>query len=233
MGVVEDWGLTPAELNDILSHRPSVRGMLMGFVGEYRLSQMHFADARIHRWTRYDDHDRNRQGDFWFTYQGVQFPGVVTNTMYALTVWQPWASFIMAGGKPFEFRHWDYRTRNSMIQDQRIVIHAGARPVKPEEVVDILRRLKRGDSSLDPDIVTPIIDRLFAAHKCRGVLPLSCGLGTAVLGKPRRVDALFQSPDSDRIDHHMWAWPLTDIEHFEPPEPRRGAQGFWVWKRGP
>jgi hypothetical protein len=73
MGVVEDWGLTPDELNEILSHRPSVRGMLMGFVAEYRLTQIHFADARIHRWTRYDDHDRNRKGDFWFTYHGTQF----------------------------------------------------------------------------------------------------------------------------------------------------------------
>lgn len=49
-----------------------MRGMLMGFVAEYRLSQMWFSDARIHHWTRYDDHDRTRRGDFWFTYQGVQ-----------------------------------------------------------------------------------------------------------------------------------------------------------------
>jgi len=71
MGVAEDWGLTLKELNDILSYRPSMRGMLMGFVAEYRLSEKWFSDARIHRWTRYDDHDRTRRGDFWFTYQGV------------------------------------------------------------------------------------------------------------------------------------------------------------------
>lgn len=71
MGVVEAWGLTVEELDDILLHRPSLRGMLMGFVAEYRLSKRWFADARIHHWTRYDDHDRTRRGDFWFTYQGV------------------------------------------------------------------------------------------------------------------------------------------------------------------
>jgi hypothetical protein len=46
VGVVEDWGLTPEALNEILSHRPSIRGMLMGFVAEYRLSHMWFSDAR-------------------------------------------------------------------------------------------------------------------------------------------------------------------------------------------
>lgn len=35
--------------------------------------------------------------------------------------------------------------------------------------------------------------------------------------------------DSDRIDHQKFAWPLTDIEKFEPPIPARGAQGFWHW----
>lgn len=31
--------------------------------------------------------------------------------MKALTVWQPWASLIIMGAKPYEFRKWDYRTR--------------------------------------------------------------------------------------------------------------------------
>ena len=39
------------------------------------------------------------------------------------------------------------------------------------------------------------------------------------------VDSL----DSDRIDHSKFAWPLTDIERFEPVVPARGAQGFWDW----
>lgn len=50
--------------------------------------------------------------------------------MKALTIWQPWASLVMIGAKPYEFRRWDYRERQSGLQGQRIVIHAGARPVK-------------------------------------------------------------------------------------------------------
>ena len=70
MGIIEDWGLTPDELNFVLSERPSVRGILIGFVAEYRLQQGVFSDARIHRLRRYDDHDRSRPADFSFDYQG-------------------------------------------------------------------------------------------------------------------------------------------------------------------
>jgi hypothetical protein len=36
--------------------------------------------------------------------------------------------------------------------------------------------------------------------------------------------------DSDRIDHHKFAWPLRDVQPFEPPVPARGSQGFWNWE---
>ena len=150
--------------------------------------------------------------------------------MKALTVYQPWASLIMTGAKPFEFRRWDYATRYSALVGQRIVIHASARPVKPQEVLDIIHRLEDRISSLKPDVARPLLERLMEAAKCAGVVPLSAGLGTAILGKARRINAIFNSPaDSDRIDHHMWAWPLTDIRPFAKPIPCRGAQGFWNW----
>lgn len=148
--------------------------------------------------------------------------------MDALTVWQPWASLIMIGAKPIEFRRWDYRTRYPKLVGKRIVIHAGARPVQPIEVEDIIARLSDRISSLRATIAMPLLTRLRDAHKARGVVELSAALGTAVIGTPRLVSGLFNSPaDSDRIDHHMWAWPLTDIEPFDAPIPFRGAQGFW------
>ena len=57
--------------------------------------------------------------------------------MKALTIWQPWASLVMIGAKPYEFRRWDYRDRSPALEGQRIVIHAGARPIKEIEVDDI------------------------------------------------------------------------------------------------
>ena len=70
MGVLEDWGITQDDLDTILSERPSVRGILIGFLSEYKLQRSVFSDARIHKLIRYDDHDRSRPADFSFEYQG-------------------------------------------------------------------------------------------------------------------------------------------------------------------
>ncbi len=59
--------------------------------------------------------------------------------MKALTIWQPWASLIVAGAKPFEFRGW--RAPRSLI-GQRIVIHAGATKVAQAEVVELFITLR-------------------------------------------------------------------------------------------
>lgn len=150
--------------------------------------------------------------------------------MKALTVWAPWAHLIVIGAKPYEFRRWDYRERQPSLEGQRIVIHAGSRPIKPAEVDDIIARMGDRISSLRAEIAMPLLTRLRSAYKCQGVVELAAGLGTAILGKPKSVSALFNSPaDSNRIDHHMWAWPLTDIQPFSEPIPMRGAQGFWRW----
>lgn len=145
--------------------------------------------------------------------------------MKALTIWQPWASLIMIGAKPYEFRRWPAPRG---VVGQRIVIHAGARRPKPAELADLVARLRHDEhaTGLIPAIALPAL---------QGTLSLSwmlaVGLGTAVLGKPRRCTDLFRGTvaDSDRIDECMWAWPLTGIEPFDAPVPRRGAQGFWEW----
>jgi hypothetical protein len=71
MGVLEDWQVTKAELNEILETRPSARGHLFGFVAEYKLTKLYFADPRIQSLRRYDDHDRTRPGDFGFIHGGM------------------------------------------------------------------------------------------------------------------------------------------------------------------
>lgn len=42
MGILEDWNISLEELNEILASRPSLRGTLMGFIAEYKLSQLWF-----------------------------------------------------------------------------------------------------------------------------------------------------------------------------------------------
>lgn len=151
--------------------------------------------------------------------------------MKALTLWQPWASLIMIGAKPFEFRGWDYRNRYRGLENEVIVIHAGARPVRHNEVFDLLKRLGGDDdlTGLVADKARPLLERMLAAHKCQ-LLPLGAGLGTVRLGRPRNAGAIFGGlpRDSDRGDFN-YAWPLTEITPFDAPVPMRGAQGFWQW----
>jgi hypothetical protein len=152
--------------------------------------------------------------------------------MKALTIWQPWASLIMIGAKPFEFRGRSYIEYSGHPQPgDRIVIHAGARKIVPAEIDDLLKRLETpyDTTGLIASEARPLLERVRAAYKCQG-LPLAVGLGTAIIGKPRNAGAIFQRrvEDSDRGEFN-WAWPLSNIEHFEPPVPMRGAQGFWNW----
>jgi hypothetical protein len=153
-------------------------------------------------------------------------------TLLALTVWQPWASLIAAGAKPYEWRGWEAPRR---LIGQRIAIHAGARKVKLAEIEGIrfLTELSDGTSSLVAEKARPLLEKW---HTSPGMLPLSSVLCTATLGKPITAAAYLKQHgarawvrDSDRIDHSKWAWPLTDIRVLEPFVPAKGAQGFWSW----
>lgn len=163
--------------------------------------------------------------------------------MKALTVWQPWASLIVAGAKPYEFRGW--RPYRSMI-GQRIVIHASSRPMRAGEVRDIVDNLKFGGDNaavtcLHVDKALDLLMPLYHFKRPTG-LPLGCGLGTAVLGEAKNgfdvalemgasEEAIHElgANDSDRDEHANWGWPMLEIEPFVEPIPMRGAQGFWPW----
>jgi hypothetical protein len=152
--------------------------------------------------------------------------------MKALTVWQPWASLIAIGAKPYEFRGWRFPSR--MI-GERIGIHAGARSLRFDEVEDLLRRLKNPEqawsTALRPDLTIPALEALLVPPT-RAVL--SHMLCTAVLGVPKRGWEIVPEfggvvNDSDREEHSNFAWPLLDIEPLVPPIAMIGAQGFWNW----
>lgn len=151
--------------------------------------------------------------------------------MKALTIWQPWASLIIAGAKPYEFRSWPAPRG---VIGQRIAIHAGARPAKKGEIADLIARL-RGPEPWTTALRPEALELLERAHTAPGSLVLSCVLGTAVLGQPvlgANVVPEFggQVNDSDRHEHSNWAWPLTDIQRFDEPVPAAGAQGVWIWR---
>lgn len=158
----------------------------------------------------------------------------MAETMPALTIYQPWATLIVEGLKPYEFRAWDFRSRYPSLVGKRIAIHAGARPVVRNEVADLLRQLFSNAARDTGLIVEPAIKLLERVHLSRAILPLSSVLGTAILGEPTKnpiVDGRPLIADSDRLEDCNFGWPLTEIERFEPPVPARGAQGFWRWRK--
>ena len=122
----------------------------------------------------------------------------------AISLWQPWASFIAIGVKPYETRHWPAPRR---IIGQRIAIHAAKRKM-PREELEWWRNVSAQD---DPP-------------------PLGAFVCTALLA--RVVPTVRVLPD-DYGDYSegRFAWHLTDIEPIEPAIPGRGSQGFWMWDR--
>ncbi|MFD2578767.1 ASCH domain-containing protein [Novosphingobium colocasiae] len=162
--------------------------------------------------------------------------------MKALTLWQPWASLVIAGAKPYEFRSW--RPPASLI-GQRIVIHAAARKVDREEACWLWtllmdrhhseqERIAAAETCLHADIAIPILERGFMD----GLEPLP------PRRRPRHRDRRRTAPrhphrrrirrppranDSDRDSHANLGWPMLDIEPWPEPIPMRGKQGLWNW----
>lgn len=87
MGALTVWGLTFEVLDTIVTAVPSLRGMLLGYVNEYKLREMFFAegDARFSSLPRPDDHDRTRKGDHYILYRGeqitIEVKGLQTNSV--------------------------------------------------------------------------------------------------------------------------------------------------------
>jgi len=69
--ILDHWQLTQEELDEIVAANPSLRGMMLGYVREYKLRKIWFSDARLTNVRKEDDHDRTQKGDLWFTYRGV------------------------------------------------------------------------------------------------------------------------------------------------------------------
>ena len=154
--------------------------------------------------------------------------------MKALTLWQPWASLVIVGAKPIEWRRWrapDWAT------DQTIVIHAGSRRVVRDEVEDLIDSIEKdrhaqsfgafGSTGLDADRALALLRPVLAGDVA---LPTAAGLGTAYLSPARLATEIVGGhSDSDRVDEAVWGWPLSQVDAWPAPFPMRGHQGLWTW----
>lgn len=54
----------------MLDENPSLRGVTLGYLAEYRLRKLLLADPRVSELRKYDDHDRRRKSDVALLYKG-------------------------------------------------------------------------------------------------------------------------------------------------------------------
>ena len=66
--ILERWKLTERELTEIMEVNPSMRGLVLGYVAEYKLRKMFFSEPCFSDVHKSDDHDRKKKGEF-FTFQ--------------------------------------------------------------------------------------------------------------------------------------------------------------------
>jgi hypothetical protein len=72
--ILDRWTITPEELTVAIDENPSLRGMLFGYVAEYKLRKLWFEDRpEVTHFVKHDDHNRKKKGDLVITYKGREF----------------------------------------------------------------------------------------------------------------------------------------------------------------
>lgn len=141
----------------------------------------------------------------------------------AITLWQPYASFIAWGIKEYETRSWQ-PSALTLRRGQTLLIHAAKRkPTSPQRqaFTDVMRNPYVRD--LATDHRTQSIDDL-----PRGALVCAVRFVRAYPTSANLRDEL--NPLEKRVGDFSpgrWAWQLELIKVADPPVPATGQQGIW------
>lgn len=71
--ILDRWGITEAELTELVEQNPSLRGILLGYVAEKKFHDTFLNTPQITAASKDDDHDRKRKGDRRIVYKGESF----------------------------------------------------------------------------------------------------------------------------------------------------------------
>ena len=152
--------------------------------------------------------------------------------MYAISLWQPWASLIAEGIKVQETRNW---APPKHLIGERIAIHAAKRRLTKAE----LRELP---SMIHHDMSVRY-GHFWEEDVPYGAVVATVELGGAcrVIGKDKMLGLegrLIYTNEPCRLFSDIYGdysvgriiWSLKDIEKLPEPVPAAGKQGFWDWK---
>ncbi len=178
--------------------------------------------------------------------------------MKAISLWQPWASLVACGAKPFETRHW---APPDKLIGQTIAIHAAKKIDKDAAKMaeDLMYGQWDNHGGLAERIEATWGD---APDEIMGVfghatMPIGCIVCTArldaafELGDPAEETAVPAASVKNRMisrpmpecftvryddfgDYapERWAWLLRDVVPLNPPPPAIGRQGFFELPQG-
>lgn len=120
--------------------------------------------------------------------------------MKAITIWQPWASLLIAGIKPVENRTW----KPSLNIGDRVAIHAGKDQADVEEwVLDEILKSGRKDNWVNGCIIGTMV--------YRGVITKASEL----------------TPDKHKWFSGPIGWLLNEPEEWKTPFSCKGKLGLW------
>ncbi len=83
--IFQHWGVTPAQMTELVHSNPSLRGMILGYVAEFKAQELFASIPEIKDLGKDDDHDRKKKGDRRILYKGrtlkVEVKSLQTNTV--------------------------------------------------------------------------------------------------------------------------------------------------------
>lgn len=85
MTIFDRWKVTSNELSEIVKSNPSLRGMVFGYIGEYKLRKMLSSDSRVTNVLKPDNHYRGKKGDLIITYKDVEI-AVEVKSLQTITI---------------------------------------------------------------------------------------------------------------------------------------------------
>lgn len=71
--ILDRWQVTSEELTSVIDQNPSLRGMILGYLAEFKLEKIWFTGKEIEDCTKHDDHNRKKKGDRVIRYKGHEF----------------------------------------------------------------------------------------------------------------------------------------------------------------
>lgn len=154
----------------------------------------------------------------------------MTETMPAISLWQPWASLLFTSGqaKEHETRHWPAPAR---LIGKRVAVHAAKRMASLglDEVI--------ANRTLEFDMLASL-SRIAFGTDWRKSLPRGAFVGTAILASCKLIDEDDPAGWAGAAHGNDWiagnwasgryAWLMTERRPLATPIPARGQQGWWT-----